>query len=59
MRAVTLRYADEQRDEAKYLRRIPSKAVPPEALKSAEKLIDARTAGFDAAKFVDRITVDV
>jgi DNA end-binding protein Ku len=53
LRAMTLRYPYEVRDEKDYFEDIPDVKIPDEMLKLAEHILDTKAADFDPSKFVD------
>jgi DNA end-binding protein Ku len=53
LRAMTLRYPYEVRDEKEYFDEIPDVKIPPEMLKLAEHILDTKAADFEPSKFVD------
>lgn len=53
LRAMTLRYPYEVRDEKEYFEDIPDVKIPAEMLKLAEHILDTKAADFDPSKFVD------
>jgi DNA end-binding protein Ku len=54
LRATTLRYPYEIRDESAYFDEIPDVKVPDEMLKLAEHILDTKAAEFDPSAFEDR-----
>lgn len=54
LRAMTLRYPYEVRDEGAYFDDIPDMRVPAEMLKLAEHILDSKAADFDPSTFEDR-----
>ena len=53
LRAMTLRYPYEVRDEKDYFEDIPDVKIPAEMLKLAEHILDTKAADFDPSRFVD------
>ena len=53
MRAVTLRYPYEVRENNEYFSEIPDVKVSGEMLKLAEHIVETKTGDFDPAEFVD------
>lgn len=54
LRAMTLRYPYEIKDEKDYFSDIPDVKIPGEMLKLAEHILDSKAADFDPGGFVDR-----
>jgi len=53
LRAMTLRYPTEVRDEAEYFAEIPDVKVSGEMLKLAEHIVETKSTDFNPAEFVD------
>ena len=53
IRAMTLRYSYEVRDETEYFAEIPEMKIPGEMLKLAEHIIESKTEDFHPENFVD------
>jgi len=53
LRAMTLRYPYEVRDDKEYFADIPDVKIPAEMLKLAEHILDTKAADFDPSDFVD------
>jgi DNA end-binding protein Ku len=54
IRAITLRYSHEVRDEASYFAEIPKLKLPEEMLRVAEQIVETKMSGFDPAFLEDR-----
>jgi len=53
LRAITLRYPYEVRDEKEYFGEIPDVKVAPDMLKLAEHIVETKEASFEPSAFVD------
>jgi DNA end-binding protein Ku len=54
LRAITLRYPYEVRDEAEYFANIPDIRIPHEMRQLAEHIVEAKATDFDLSQFKDR-----
>jgi len=54
LRGITLRYAHEVRDATEYFADIPKIALPDEAVRMAEHIVDTKTQDFDPSYLEDR-----
>jgi non-homologous end joining protein Ku len=54
LRAMTLRYTHEVRDEAQYFSQIPELTLPKEMLGIADRILEAMKSDFDPARLEDR-----